>query len=64
MKTKLKQLIKSIFGAIVLIILYAVYLPFGIIRSFIDREWITHFVEDAGDLVVMLRKAMFGKIKK
>lgn len=64
MKTKLKQLIKSIFGIIVLIILYAVYLPFGVIRSLIDRNWITTFVEDAGDLIVKLRKAMFGKIEK
>lgn len=64
MKTKLKQLIKSIFGIIVLIILYAVYLPFGLIRSLVDREWITNFVEDAGDLAVKLRKAMLGKIKK
>lgn len=45
MKTKLKQLAKSIIGVIVLIILYAVYLPFGLIRSLIDREWITNFVE-------------------
>ncbi len=64
MKTKLKQFIKSILGIIVLIILYAVYLPFGLIRSLVDREWITNFVEDAGDLAVKLRKAMFGKIKK
>lgn len=64
MKTRLKQLAKSIVGIVVLIILYAVYLPFGLIRSLIDREWITNFVEDAGDLALKLRKAMLGKIKK
>lgn len=64
MKTKLKQLAKSILGVIVLIILYAVYLPFGVIRSLVDREWITNFVEDAGDLAVKLRNVIFGKIKK
>lgn len=64
MKTKIKQFIKSIFGIIVLIILYMVYLPFGLIRSLADREWITNFVEDAGNLTVKLRKAMFGKMKK
>lgn len=64
MKTKLKQFAKSIIGIVVLIILYAVYLPFGLIRSLVDREWITNFVEDAGDLTLKLRKAMFCKLKK
>lgn len=64
MKTKLKQLAKSIIGIVVLIILYAVYLPFGLIRSLVDREWITNFVEDAGDLIIKLRIAVCDTTKK
>lgn len=49
---------------VVLIILYAVYLPFGLIRSLIDKEWITNFVEDAGDLIIKLRIAVCDTTKK
>lgn len=64
MKTKLKQLIKSSVGIILLVILYAIYLPFGVIRSLIDKDWITDFVETAADIILALRKAIFGKVRK
>lgn len=64
MKTKLKQFAKGILMVVVLIILYAVYLPFGLIRSLIDKKWITNFVEDAGDLIIKLRIAVCDTTKK
>lgn len=64
MKINFKQFIKSIFALVVLIALYAAYIPFGLIRSTVNKDWITDFVDGFGDAIIKLRKAMFGKIRQ